>query len=65
MISALILVVMMFSSFSFEMFYFDINSVIDLLIFITTIIVLHTKWKNTISSLVIAFIISLIIRRFM
>lgn len=56
---------MMFSSFSFGMFYFDINSVIDLLIFITTIIVLHTKWKNTISSLVIAFIISFIIRCFM
>mgnify|MGYP004638250831 FL=1 len=64
-ISTLILVVMMFSSFSFGLFYFDINSVIDLLKFITTIIVLHTKWKNTISSLVIAFIISFIIRCFM
>ena len=38
LISTLILVIMMFSSFSFGMFYFDINSAIDLLIFITTIL---------------------------
>lgn len=64
LISTLILVIMMFSSFNFGMFYFDINSAIDLLIFIATIIVLHTKWKNTICSLVIAFIISFIIKCF-
>ena len=60
-ICSLILCVMFISSFSIGIWYFDFNSTIDLIIFIGTVLVLNVKPKNTICSLIIAFVLSFIV----
>ena len=52
-ISSLILSVMFISSFHIGRWYFDLKSIIDLLIFIGTVIVLYVNPKNTIYNIVI------------
>ena len=61
-ISSLILSVMFISSFHIGIWYFDLKSTIDLLIFIGTVIVLYENPKNTIYSLIISFILAFMIR---
>lgn len=61
-ISSLILSVMFISSFHIGIWYFDLRSIIDLLIFIGTGIVLYVNPKNTIYSLVISIILAFMIR---
>lgn len=61
-ISTFILAVMALSSFSIGMWYFDINSIIDLLLFIGTVLVLYKNPKRTIYSLIFSLILSFIIR---
>lgn len=61
-ISSLILSVMFISSFEIGIWYFDIKSIIDLIIFIGTVFVLYVNIKNTMFSLVIALILSFILR---
>ena len=61
-ISSLILSVMFISSFHIGIWYFDLKSIIDLLIFIGTVIVLYVNTKNTIYSLVISIILAFMIR---
>ena len=58
LISSLILCVILVSSFSIGIWYFDLKSIIDLIIFIGTILVLYVKPKNTIYSLIIALVLS-------
>ena len=60
-ISSLILSVMFISSFHIGIWYFDLKSIIDLLIFIGTVIVLYVNPKNTIYSLVISIILAFMI----
>lgn len=60
-ISTLILTVMSLSSFSIGVWYFDINSVIDLLLFIGTIFILCKNTKRTIYSIFFSLVISFII----
>ena len=60
-ISSLILSVMFISSFSIGIWYFDLKSIIDLLNFIGTVIVLYVNPKNTIYSLVISIILAFMI----
>ena len=62
LISSLILCVMLISSFSIGIWYFDLKSIIDLLIFIGTVIVLYENPKNTIYSLIISIILAFMIR---
>ena len=62
LISTMIILVMLFSSFSIGIWYFDINGVIDLLFFIGTLLVLYNNPKKTIYSLIIALILAFIIR---
>lgn len=57
-ISSLILSVMFISSFHIGIWYFDLKSIIDLLIFIGTVIVLYVNPKNTIYSLIITLVLS-------
>ena len=57
-ISSLMFCVMFISSFNIGIWYFDLKSVIDLLIFVGTILVLYVNPKNTISSLVISIILT-------
>lgn len=61
LISSLILSVMLISSFNIGIWYFDLKSVIDLLIFIGTVIVLNENPKNTIYSLAISIILAFVI----
>ena len=61
-ISSLILSVMFISSFHIGIWYFDLKSIIDLLIFIGTVIVLYENPKNTIYSLIISIILAFMIR---
>ena len=61
-ISSLILSVMFISSFYIGIWYFDLKSIIDLLIFMGTVIVLYVNPKNTIYSLVISIILAFMIR---
>lgn len=61
LISSLILCVMLISSFSIGIWYFDLKSIIDLIIFIGTILVLYVKPKNTIYSLIIALVLSFVV----
>ena len=61
-ISSLILSVMFISSFHIGIWYFDLKSIIDLLIFIGTVIVLYVNPKNTIYGLVISIILAFMIR---
>ena len=53
---------MFISSFHIGIWYFDLKSIIDLLIFIGTVIVLYENPKNTIYSLVISIILAFMIR---
>ena len=62
LISSLILLVMFLSSFNIGIWYFDIKSIIDLLLFIGTTLVLYTNPKKTIYSLLIALIITFIVK---
>ena len=61
-ISSLILSVMFILSFHIGIWYFDLKSIIDLLIFIGTVIVLYVNPKSTIYSLVISIILAFMIR---
>lgn len=61
-ISTLILTVMSFSSFNIGIWYFDINSIIDLLLFIGIVLVLYKTPKRTIYSIFFSLVISFIIR---
>lgn len=61
-ISTLILSVMFVSTFSIGMWYFDIKSIIDLMIFIGTVLVLYVKVNNTIISLIMSIILSFMFR---
>lgn len=61
-ISSLILSVMFISSFHIGIWYFDLKSIINLLIFIGTVIVLYENPKNTIYSLIISIILAFMIR---
>ncbi len=61
LISSFIITAMMLSSFSIGLWYFDVNSIIDLLLFIGTIILLYSNPKKTIYSLIIAACLSFII----
>lgn len=56
-ISSIILTVMMLSSFSIGMWYFDFRSIIDTILFIGTILVLYVNPKNSIYSLLISLIL--------
>lgn len=58
LISSLIFCVMFISSFNIGIWYLNLKSVIDLLIFLGTILVLYVKSKNTIYSLVISIILA-------
>ncbi len=57
-ISSLILCVMIFASFNIGMWYFDLKSIIDLLIFIGTVFILYVSPKNCSISLIISFILA-------
>ena len=57
-ISSLILCVMIFASFNIGMWYFDLKSIIDLLIFIVTVFILYVSPKNCSISLIISFILA-------
>lgn len=61
LISSMILCVMFLSSFNIGFWYFDLKSIIDLLIFIGTILVLYVSPKNTIYSLIISIILAFVI----
>lgn len=61
-ISSLILLAMLLSSFNIGIWYFDLKSIIDLLLFVGTILVLYTNLKKTIYSLIIALILSFAVR---
>ena len=61
-ISSLITSVMFILSFHIGIWYFDLKSIIDLLIFIGTVIVLYVNPKNTIYSLVISIILAFMIK---
>lgn len=61
-ISGIILAVMMLSSFSIGMLYFDFRSIIDTILFIGTILVLYIKPKNSTYSLLIALVVSFLFR---
>lgn len=56
-ISGIILAIMMLSSFSIGMLYFDFRSIIDTLLFVGTILVLYVNPKNSIYSLIISLIL--------
>lgn len=60
-ISSVILSIMFISSFNIGIWYFDIKSIIDVLIFISSILVLHVNIKNTVYSLLIGFFLLFII----
>ena len=61
LISSLILCVILKSSFSIGIWYFDLKSIIDLIIFIGTVLVLYAKPKNSIYNLIMALVLSFII----
>lgn len=58
LISSVIFCVMLISSFNIGIWYFDLKSIIDLFIFVGTILVLYVNPQNTISSLVISIILA-------
>lgn len=62
LISSIILLAMLLSSFDIGIWYFDINSIIDLLLFIGTVLVLYMNPKKTIYSLTIATVLAYIVR---
>lgn len=60
-LSSFILCVMFLSSFSIGIWYFDVRSIIDIIIFIGAVIVLYVNPKNTIYSFIIALVLSLML----
>lgn len=58
LISSVILSIVLLSTFSIGMWYFDLKSAINLIIFIGTIWVLHVEHKNTIISLLLALLLA-------
>lgn len=61
-IKSIILSIMFISSFNIGIWYFESKSIIDFLIFIGSVFVLYVDFKSSIWSLLIAFILSFIIR---
>lgn len=61
-ISSIIISIMFILCFSIGLWYFYLNGIINLLIFIATLVVLYTKPKKTILSLIISIVISYILR---
>ena len=61
-ISGFILCVMFIVSFSIGMWYFDMKSLIDFILFIATVIVLHVRSQNTFYSLIIGLVLAFVIR---
>ena len=61
-ITSLILFVMFSSCFNIGMWYFDLKSILDILVFLGTCIILYTKTRNMIISLAIGLTLSFIIR---
>lgn len=61
-VNILILSAMSLSSFSIGVWYFDINSIIDLLLFTGTVLILYKIPKRTIYSLIFSLILSFVIR---
>lgn len=61
-ISSIILAVMMLSSFSIGILYFDFKSIIDSILFIGTILVLYVNPKKSIYSLLIALVLVFMVR---
>ena len=61
-ISSLILCVMFVTSFNIGIWYFDLKSIIDLIIFIGTIFVLYQNPKNSLLSLIISLILAFCVR---
>ena len=61
-ISGIILFIMFSFCFSIGQWYFNFKSLLDLIIFVATCIVLYVKPKNMIISLIIGFILSFFIR---
>lgn len=62
MISSLILAIMFISSFSIGIWYFNLKSVIDLIIFIGTVLVLYVNIRSSFYSVLVALILSFIFR---
>ena len=60
MISSVILAAMLIESFSVGLWYFYFKSLIDTLLFLGTILVIYTKPKNSVCSLLFAIILTLI-----
>ena len=61
-IKSIILSIMFISSFNIGIWYFESKSIIGFLIFIGSVLVLYVDFKSSIWSLLIAFILSFIIR---
>lgn len=61
-ISSLLLCVMTISSFRIGLWYFDLKSIMDLIIFIGAMAVLYVRLKNSILSLIISVILAFSIR---
>lgn len=61
-IRTLILSVMALSSFSIGSWYFDIYSAIDLLLYIGTVLILHSNIKNTCFSVILSIMISFLLK---
>ncbi|MGL4760982.1 MAG: hypothetical protein ACRCWG_05915 [Sarcina sp.] len=63
-IKIVIIVVMIFCSFSIGMWYFDFNSILDTIFFIATLVVLHDTIKKSIYCLTYSIILVYLIRFF-
>lgn len=61
-ISSLMLCVMFLSSFNIGIWYFDLKSIIDLIIFIGVIFVLYINPKNSLLSLIISLVLAFSVR---
>lgn len=61
-ISTGIILVMMMASFSIGLWYFDLKSIIDTLLFMGTVSILYVKPKNTLFSVLLALVLVYILR---